>query len=392
MRQASESRAHSRSHAPTEAIDCSAQRKAWLRHHEDSRTLPRLNPSEIGLAEIADRIPMLGVDDGEKRMTGIGELPRGDLERGDAAVAWRANCCLAEVALSNRERRTRPVQLRQGGLCAGDGLPSFRCHLPRPVERNPSRFLGGSRLIDLFGRHKTASKQRLHPIQSAHREFEFGLGGVDPGRSGSGSGSLRRNLACRDGELCFQRLHISAGLIHAKLVRLWVDLEEHLAFLDLLIVEHVECDDAAAYLRRHIDDVRLNGGVIGARPFIRSTGYEHSSDDDDDQRDKADEDAQQSADCRHWSMTEHKEPDEPSGGQRQTDIGQQRGDDVLADANDHENLPDDDRGNDARHRAQHPGRKIRPKQIQGRRVGSRDDPRKSAIKKTVRLSCCRRSR
>ena len=45
------------------------------------------------------------------------------------------------------------------------------------------------------------------------------------------------------------------GLIHTKLVRLRVDLEEYLAFLDLLVVAHIKIDYAAADLRGHIDDV-----------------------------------------------------------------------------------------------------------------------------------------
>ena len=104
-------------------------------------------------------------------------------------------------------------------------------------------------------------------------------------------------------------LHRGVGLIHAKLVRLWVDLEKHLALFDLLIVEHIELDDAAADLRRHIDDVGLNGGVISARPFFSPMRHQDSCPDHADQRDKADKDAEQSAERSHHSMTEHQEPD-----------------------------------------------------------------------------------
>jgi hypothetical protein len=46
-----------------------------LRHDVDRRALPRLDSREVGLAEIADRIPVLGVDDREQRVAGGGELP-----------------------------------------------------------------------------------------------------------------------------------------------------------------------------------------------------------------------------------------------------------------------------------------------------------------------------
>ena len=118
------------------------------------------------------------------------------------------------------------------------------------------------------------------------------VGGADPARGGLGAGGLRRNLASHDGELSFQPLHCGAGLIHAKLVRLWVDLEEHLAFLDLLVVEHIKLDDAAADLRGHIDDVRLNKGVVRAWSLIGPARYEHSSHDDAYQHDEADESAE----------------------------------------------------------------------------------------------------
>src|SRR5258705_10961363 len=102
MREAANRGADIRRHTPTEAVDLAAQRTAWLRHHVDGRALPRLHSREVRLAEIADRIPVLGVDNREQRVAGGGELPGGDIERGDPAIARCTHDRLVEVALCER--------------------------------------------------------------------------------------------------------------------------------------------------------------------------------------------------------------------------------------------------------------------------------------------------
>jgi len=154
MRQAAEGGAPGRGHAPAEAVDCAVQRKVWLSHDIDGGALPGLDSGKIVLAEIADRIPMLGVDDGEEGMAGICELPGGDLERSDPAVGWRTHGRFVEVALGKRQCRSRPVQLRLSGLRAGDGLARLYGKLPRSFERNSRGFLGGARLINGAKRSK----------------------------------------------------------------------------------------------------------------------------------------------------------------------------------------------------------------------------------------------
>jgi hypothetical protein len=65
MRKAAKCGADIRGHTPAEAVDRAAHRAVWLRHDVDGRALSRLDSFEVGLAEIADRIPVLGVDDRE---------------------------------------------------------------------------------------------------------------------------------------------------------------------------------------------------------------------------------------------------------------------------------------------------------------------------------------
>src|SRR5262249_2217102 len=157
---------------------------------KDGGALPGLDPGEIGLAKIANRVPMLGVDDSKERMTSTCEFASGDLERGDSTVAWRTHCSLVEVALRKRERCARVVQLCFGGLWPGDALAGLCGKQPRPIECDLRGRFGGTRLINLFGRHEAALQQRLQPIQRACGERELSLGGADPARCGLGSGSL----------------------------------------------------------------------------------------------------------------------------------------------------------------------------------------------------------
>src|SRR5277367_1101417 len=116
MWQAAKRGADIRRYTPAEAVDLAGHGAARLRQHVDRRALPRLDPREVSLAEVADRIPVFGVDDREQRVAGRGELPGGDVEGSDPAVAGRANDRLVQVAFRERERRARAFQLRLGGL------------------------------------------------------------------------------------------------------------------------------------------------------------------------------------------------------------------------------------------------------------------------------------
>ena len=171
MRQADNRGAHIRRHTPAEAVDLAAQRAAWLRHHVDGRALPRLHSREVGLAEIADRVPVLGVDDREQRVAGGGELPSGDVERGDPAIAGCTHDRLVEVALCERERRARAFQLRLGGLGVGDGLARLVRLQLRLLQRDLRGALRRARLVDLLRGDKPGpSRGSIRPSVLAARD------------------------------------------------------------------------------------------------------------------------------------------------------------------------------------------------------------------------------
>ena len=70
------------------------------------------------------------------------------------------------------------------------------------------------------------------------------------------------------GKLGLQAAHRRASLVHAHPVWVRVDPEQHVALVHCLVVAHVEPDDTAADVRRHVDEVGLQIGIVSARPLI----------------------------------------------------------------------------------------------------------------------------
>src|SRR6266852_5682931 len=179
MREAAKRGADIRRYTPAEAIDLAGHGAARLSHYVDRRALPWLDAREVRLAEIADRIPVLGVDDRKQRVAGGGELPSGDVERGDPAIAGRAHDRLVQVALGEGERRARAFQLRLGGLGVGDGLARLVRLQLRLLQRDLSGALRRARLGDLLRGDEAGPEQRLHPPQRARSESPLRLGAAD---------------------------------------------------------------------------------------------------------------------------------------------------------------------------------------------------------------------
>src|SRR5262249_55896288 len=129
---------------------------------EDATALPRPEPSEVGLTEVTDRIPLLGVDDGEERVAGGRKFSSSDFERSDPTVAGCAHGCLVQVAFREGERRPQTFQLCLGGLDARDGLARLSSLQLRLLVGNLRCVLIGAGLVDLLGRYETAWEQGLH--------------------------------------------------------------------------------------------------------------------------------------------------------------------------------------------------------------------------------------
>jgi len=131
------------------------------------------------------------------------------------------------------------------------------------------------------------------------------------------------------------------------LVRFRVDPEEHVASVHCLVVAHVELDNPAADIGRHVNEVGLQIGVVGARSLIDPARNECSGHQEAGQREEADQNPKSLAKGQHRSVTEPEEPSEQRGGHREGGVSQQRGDDVVVDAGHPEDLPDNNCGADA---------------------------------------------
>jgi len=129
------------------------------------------------------------------------------------------------------------------------------------------------------------------------------LGAADAARGGIGLGGLRRDLVGGEPELCLQALYRRTSLVHAHSVWVRVDPEQHVALAHRLVVAYVELDDPAADIRRQVNEVGLEIGVVGARPLVDPARCEHTGGQDADQRDQADEDAERFANGQHRSVT-----------------------------------------------------------------------------------------
>ncbi len=104
---------------------------------------------------------MLGVDDREQRDADGRELPGGNVERGDPAIAGRPHDRLVQVALGESERGARAFQLRLGGLGVGDGLARLVRLQLRLLQRDLRGALRGARLVDLLCGDEAVPEQRL---------------------------------------------------------------------------------------------------------------------------------------------------------------------------------------------------------------------------------------
>ena len=69
----------------------------------------------------------------------------------------------------------------------------------------------------------------------------------------------------RIGELRLGHLQAALRLVARRGIGARIDLEQHVAGLDPLVVGHVQGDDGARHLRRHGDGTAIGVGVIGAR-------------------------------------------------------------------------------------------------------------------------------
>jgi hypothetical protein len=89
----------------SETLDVSFQRMILLGEQPDARWITHRDLRELRLAEIADRVPLVGLDEGKERPPGRGECALGNIEADDEPIEGCAKGRVLEVPLGQRQSR-----------------------------------------------------------------------------------------------------------------------------------------------------------------------------------------------------------------------------------------------------------------------------------------------
>ncbi len=185
----------------------------------------------------------------------------------DRAVNRRGDLGVGQVQLSLVRDRAGVIELR-GGLRALGGQHvdlALRGHQAR-LGVLQLRVAGAERRIGLL-RALDRAGARLHEVVVAGalflREFQIGVGSRDVGGALLDDRLLQLELGIEVANRGFGRGDIGAGLAERRLEVAVVDLRQHLAGLDLLVVADQHLGDVARDLRRDDGGIGLHIGVIG---------------------------------------------------------------------------------------------------------------------------------
>jgi hypothetical protein len=112
-------------------------------------------------------------------------------------------------------------------------------------------------------------------------------------------GGLRGDLVTGHAELGLHAAQLSARLLDLQPIRFRVDGEQHLAGVHQLVVADIEADDTAADVGRHMNQVRLQIGIVGARTTPEALRRQHSQHDQRTQHRGREQNAKKLPQSRH---------------------------------------------------------------------------------------------
>ena len=303
------------------AVDDAFVANAGTGHHIHVSEHSRLDVAQLGFTEVGDDPPDAGVDEGEDMLARgcVGSLGKGQV--GDPGIEWGEDTavvevvfcrvdggllaeslsferfesgdvvrCLLDLLVALLEQGLRLLVLCLGGQEAGLGQFQLRFRL---VSGLRTRDLQGARLVYLVDGDKLTRQQWLNPVQVIRGIHELRIGAVDgvPGAAnislclfdGGGSagnaglGAQHTRLghidAARFGgddaalvaDLAFERLLVRAGMGESIGIRAFIDIEEWIAGLHLLIVGDIQMGHGSVDEWGHADVIREDFGIISAR-------------------------------------------------------------------------------------------------------------------------------
>jgi hypothetical protein len=217
-------------------------------------------------------------------------------------------------------------------------------------------------LVELLLRHVTLVGEWAQTLLGALREAMVGLGTADLLARDFGVGALRGDEPALAFERAARHADVGDRLVEREPVRHRVDLEQQIALAHEVVLVHRQLDDPAADRGSDVDDVGVDGRVVG-RGTACSCSARLRRADHDDQRRRSAQRAARACPCLRWRPPRSQH--DPSGPrQRRADHGDREVDEQLErqrlpEARAAEHHAGDDRAQHADQRAHEPGRKVR---------------------------------
>lgn len=227
-----------------------------VRHQPDSGRVADGDPRRLGFTEIADRIPVMGLDQGEQWAPFGGIGARGNRKADHQAIKGRAKRSVANVQLGEANVGLRTGQLSLQACGVANLLARLFGLLNRRSHSGLRDLLVGLCFIDLLHRNVTLVEQRREPADRVLRVAELRACPSDLGGCGIGAGGLPRHLTRRQVDLRLQGYHLSARPAQLEIKWLGVDLNQYIALGDPLVVL-----DAQRY--NSPTDIRRQTNVVG---------------------------------------------------------------------------------------------------------------------------------
>jgi len=214
------------------------------------------NTGELGLLEVADHAPAVGVDEREDRAADAGIAARAHVEIGDEPVHGCRDPRIAELELCALEPHHGGPDRGIVRIGHAEIIPSLCEHGPGIVEARAGAIERCSCPVAILIRHRADLRERLDAPRLRFGEPECRLGVT---HSGLGA----HHLVGEYGDVLSRLVQLRASLIHRNLEGPRIDSEEQLSRAHGLIVHDRQLHDRARDLGRDADDGCVHVAVVG---------------------------------------------------------------------------------------------------------------------------------
>ena len=250
-------------------------------------------PSQVGIDVEHDRRQLTGPHVGKLRLLEIGLNPRRRIadqckERRRSAHVLTRQQLHVDSQPAERRGHDGPVEIELRSIARGDLFPEQRMRFDRDfwiaaklredalhlLSRRHDTGTGsiGVRvgLLELEGLAHALVRKPLLALALGVVELHAILGLFL-----ICDGLVILGAQCLDAGACL--IGFRLRLVQSHLVRLGINLHEHVARLDLAVVLHADLDHTTRYLRYHVDDISLHVGIFGTHVAAAPEVPEHGA-------------------------------------------------------------------------------------------------------------------